>query len=99
MQSASRTRKRPSDESADFVRLGWKDRTFAAGEGLLVDDVGHGAPVAASVEERTAGAGEPVRLVRGDALDVARALAAEGLAGQVGLVYVDPPFASERSWT
>ena len=33
------------------------------------------------------------RLVHGDALDVARALAREGLAGKVDLVYVDPPFA------
>jgi 16S rRNA G966 N2-methylase RsmD len=39
-----------------------------------------------------------VRLVRGDALDVARGLAFEGLTGQVDLVYVDPPYASDRSW-
>jgi DNA methylase len=37
----------------------------------------------------------PARLIQGDALDVAVQLAGEGLAGQVGLVYVDPPFASE----
>jgi 16S rRNA G966 N2-methylase RsmD len=53
---------------------------------------------AIAVEETLAGAGDPVRLVRGDALDVACALEAEGLAGQVDLVYLDPPFASERSW-
>jgi DNA modification methylase len=35
------------------------------------------------------------RLVLGDALDVARALEGEGLAGQVDLAYVDPPFASQ----
>jgi DNA modification methylase len=35
------------------------------------------------------------RLVLGDALDVAGALEAEGLAGQVHLAYVDPPFASQ----
>ncbi len=34
------------------------------------------------------------RLVHGDALDVARAMRVEGLAGKVDLVYVDPPFAS-----
>ncbi|HEY2515634.1 MAG TPA: hypothetical protein VGI39_32420, partial [Polyangiaceae bacterium] len=39
-----------------------------------------------------------VRLIRGDALDTARALACEGLAGKVDLVYLDPPFASDRSW-
>lgn len=35
------------------------------------------------------------RLILGDALDVARTLAGEGLAGKVDLVYVDPPFASQ----
>jgi len=35
------------------------------------------------------------RLVLGDALDVAGALAGEGLTGQVDLAYVDPPFASQ----
>ena len=38
------------------------------------------------------------RLVLGDALDVARALEGEGLAGQVDLVYVDPPFASQAGY-
>ncbi len=39
-----------------------------------------------------------MRIIRGDALDVARGLAAEGLRGKVDLVYVDPPYASDRSW-
>jgi adenine-specific DNA-methyltransferase len=38
------------------------------------------------------------RLIRGDALDVARALSAEGLDGSVDLVYIDPPFASQASY-
>jgi DNA modification methylase len=38
------------------------------------------------------------RLVAGDALDVARALAGEGLAGKVDLVYVDPPFGSQAAY-
>lgn len=38
------------------------------------------------------------RLVHGDALDLARALDAGGLAGKVDLVYVDPPYASERDY-
>jgi 16S rRNA G966 N2-methylase RsmD len=50
------------------------------------------------VEETIEGAGPPVRLVRGDALDVARGLAGERLSGKVDLVYVDPPYASDRSW-
>jgi DNA modification methylase len=38
------------------------------------------------------------RLLQGDALEVALALGQEGLAGQVDLVYVDPPFASQASY-
>ncbi len=38
------------------------------------------------------------RLVHGDSLDVARAMRAEGLEGQVDLVYVDPPFASQAAY-
>jgi DNA modification methylase len=40
----------------------------------------------------------PARLVHGDALDVARAIAREGGKGQVDLVYVDPPFASQTAY-
>jgi DNA modification methylase len=39
-------------------------------------------------------AAAPHRLVRGDALDTARALEREGVAGEVDLVYLDPPYAS-----
>jgi DNA modification methylase len=45
------------------------------------------------------GACDPVRLVHGDALDVARALAAEGLRANADLVYLDPPFASESAYS
>jgi DNA modification methylase len=38
------------------------------------------------------------RLVQGDALDVARGIAREGRKGQVDLVYVDPPFASQTTY-
>ena len=55
-----------------------------------------GQPIA--VEETIGGTAPSVRIVRGDALDIARALGTEGLSGKVDLVYVDPPFASERSW-
>jgi DNA modification methylase len=37
-------------------------------------------------------------LIHGDALDVVSALDADGLAGKVDLVYVDPPYASERDY-
>jgi DNA modification methylase len=38
------------------------------------------------------------RLVHGDVLDLTRALDREGLTGQVDLVYVDPPYASDRDY-
>ncbi len=79
--------------------LTWEGRRFdprAAGVGQSEP----GAPL--FVEERVSGDGAApvaaVRLVRGDALDVARALVAEGLAGKVDLVYLDPPFASQENY-
>lgn len=39
-----------------------------------------------------------VRLVHADAAALAEGLAREGFAGRVDLVYVDPPFASERDY-
>ena len=38
------------------------------------------------------------RLVHGDVLDLTRALVREGLTGKVDLVYVDPPYASDRDY-
>jgi DNA modification methylase len=38
------------------------------------------------------------RLVHGDVLDLTRSLAVLGLAGKVDLVYVDPPYASDRDY-
>jgi adenine-specific DNA-methyltransferase len=49
-------------------------------------------------ETRGRGASYSARLVRGDALDVATALAQGGLAGKVDLVYVDPPFGSQAAY-
>lgn len=70
---------------------------------------GQGAPVVAppavtveaggDARETTDGAASsPARLLHGDALQVAHALASEGLAGHVDLVYVDPPFASQTAY-
>ncbi len=53
----------------------------------------HVAPVA-PLDPRQA----PGRLVHGDALDLAHALAAEGLRERVDLVYLDPPFASQAAY-
>jgi adenine-specific DNA-methyltransferase len=38
------------------------------------------------------------RLLHGDVLDLASLLAVEGLRGKVDLVYVDPPYASDRDY-
>jgi 16S rRNA G966 N2-methylase RsmD len=94
---SSRTRAPASGTAGDAasspapVRLAWEGRAFtpraAAGESAPLER-----------EEAMTGAEPGVRIVRGDALDIARALGAEGLTGKVDLVYVDPPFASERSW-
>jgi DNA modification methylase len=54
---------------------------------IVTTELAHGTAV-----ESTA------RLVLGDALDVARAIVGEGRKGQVDLVYVDPPFASQASY-
>ncbi|MDB4934637.1 MAG: Adenine specific methylase [Labilithrix sp.] len=38
------------------------------------------------------------RLVHGDVLDLTSSLACDGLSGKVDLVYVDPPYASDRDY-
>ena len=38
------------------------------------------------------------RIVHGDVLDLTRSIAREGLSGKVDLVYVDPPYASDRDY-
>jgi DNA modification methylase len=43
-------------------------------------------------------AGAPVRLIHADVLDLTSTLCGEGLSGTVDLVYVDPPYASERDY-
>ncbi len=86
----------PRHNRADHPRLSWSARRWEPGDGV-------GAPARTRCERsriaQTRDARETrARLVRGDALDVARALAAEGLAGKVDLVYVDPPFGSQTAY-
>jgi DNA modification methylase len=83
------------------ARLQWPGRTWEPGRGPLSLAI----PIVTTEETEGAHAsgpgeasGRPGRLVRGDALDVARALSAEGLAGKVDLVYIDPPFASQAEY-
>lgn len=74
------------------LRLEWPRRAWEPGDALSLTD----APRTAVVET-VRGADGAARLVHGDALDVARALANESLGGRVDLVYVDPPFSSQRA--
>ncbi len=74
------------------VRLEWPQRPLAPPPPLPRDlQPGlqlPGAPLA----------GGSVRLVRGEALAVADRLLGEGLAGQIDLVHLDPPFGSEANY-
>ena len=89
-QPARRATQGPGTQPGGAARLSWSGRVWEPGVG-----VGQEAPPLRVTE-----AGESAcRLVEGDALDVARALAGEGLAGKVDLVYVDPPFGSQAAYT
>ncbi len=87
-------------QAAGRARLSWPGRMWEPGHGPRA--------VAAAVETverawgRTGDAGrdrdEPGAIVTGRCPEVAHALADEGLAGQVDLVYVDPPFASQAAY-
>src|SRR5580658_4243632 len=98
--SQAPSRREPRERGAGVARLQWPGRTWQPGSGPLSLAI----PIVTTEETegaRAPGPGEagvPGRLVRGDALDVARALSAEGLAGKVDLVYIDPPFASQAEY-
>jgi DNA modification methylase len=86
-----------SDGDSCEARLSWPGRrwnTGAAGSDGALDGVSLvTTEVGAEVQvDRLA------RLIQGDALDVARALAREGHKGKVDVVYLDPPFASRTAY-
>jgi 16S rRNA G966 N2-methylase RsmD len=85
------TRRKTSPATA---ALAWPGRKFVTGE-----SPSGRAPTCRPIEVSDISCASPVRLIRGDALDVAGSLADEGLAGRVDLVYLDPPFASEADYT
>ena len=99
-QSSTRSSTRSSRQSADRARLFWPGRVWEPGARQL--------PLAPRIvttevpgdarETRDRRAAHAARLVQGDALDVGTALAREGLAGKVDLVYVDPPFGSQAAY-
>lgn len=103
-QSARKAAQGPGGQPGAAARLSWAGRVWEPGVGvgeeapaLRVTEVGETAEAqrATSASLRF----NSSRLVEGDALDVARALAGEGLAGKVDLVYVDPPFGSQAAYT
>lgn len=75
------------------ARLGWQGRTWEPGTAEL------GTARSTTFEQgEEPGASAPCRLIWGDVLDVAGALGAEGLAGKVACVYIDPPYASQADY-
>ncbi len=82
----------PTSRSSGRLRLHWPGRVWEPRAAERAAPPFETSEVFAPFDA-TAG-----RLVRGDALDVAGALAREGLARGVDLVYVDPPFASQMEY-
>jgi DNA modification methylase len=72
------------------LSLTWRGRTWSPSE-----DAPQGPPL--STLESAGGRAPEVRVICGDALDVAHALRPE-LGGKVDLVYVDPPYASQTDY-
>jgi DNA modification methylase len=70
------------------VCLGWEGKSEA------LESLRRPVPSLEHEETCALGIGAGHRLLRGDALDTARALEREGLDGSVDLVYLDPPYAS-----
>ena len=87
--------------ASDGVFLSWPGRRFRADPPKTAPPP-VGAPRLELVEHAQLphpASGAEQRLIHGDGLDVLRSLSEhEGLAGTVDLVYVDPPFASDRDY-
>jgi len=75
------------------VKLSWAGRRWRG-----ADDARGEVSAKIRTVEVVGNAALPHRLFHGDALDVIRALHADGLEGKVDLVYVDPPYASDRDY-
>lgn len=79
------------DAPAGSVRLSWPGRRWRQ------DEILPSTKARLDLIEAV-GVGDSHRLVHGDGLDVVRSLREEGLAETVDLVYVDPPYASDRDY-
>src|SRR5262252_7637214 len=82
--------------------LSWAGRRWEMGRGGAIFGVsGSNAPAPRIVTTELAPDAREdssPRLIQGDALEVAAALAREGCGGRVDVVYVDPPFASRIAY-
>jgi DNA modification methylase len=78
-------------QEACGAHLSWPSRTWEVGAARTPASV-------VRVDERF-GSASGNRAIQGDCLDVAGALLDEGWGGKVDLVYVDPPFASQATYT
>lgn len=79
--------------------LTWPGRSWRTSESAPGSSVATLAELGLRTIERCGnGDGPEARLVHGDALDVASLLTKEGFEGKVDLVYVDPPYASDRDY-
>ncbi len=92
MKASSGKAEKAGKERLHDLRLEWPGRRWEPGTPLAA------GAACKTIEVCAPSSRERCRLVRGDALDVASSLAAEGLEGKVDLVYVDPPFASQAEY-
>lgn len=91
-----RASSRGRSDGPNSVSLLWPGRTWREREGEGISAPRPSAGI--TTVEIVGNPSEAHRLVHGDGLDVLRALEMEGLSGQVDLVYVDPPYASDRDY-
>lgn len=111
LSASSASSSRPESRHAWLAWAGrrWEPRdgggATAAGPGIETTEIGCGDDLVGARSLASLGpAGDglvgdfPARLIHGDALDVAQALAREGKRGQIDVVYVDPPFASRAEY-
>jgi DNA modification methylase len=84
------------------MKLVWKGRSWEPGAPLARARASKSdaspAPRAPNVQILERAGDGADRLIQGDALDVASALEAGGLAGKVQLAYVDPPYFSQADY-
>ena len=98
--AAEATKRAPATRALDEgVRLVWPGRRWvpAGGPGSTADAEPSSQRRAVAPAFDVTGDGAH-RLIHGDVLDLTRSLESDGLAGTVDLVYVDPPYASDRDY-